>query len=144
MNITLQERRLFLSIYDKKKQQQNRVQWPCAWFHTEGMSWLDCITNWLYDATIYYGFDHIYWKIPCTAAVQAGTENTYPEVRMPRSVSECLYRTCLNVPPAGLNWKVACVCVCVFVWLCPSCSYFKVRETEKRFAAQGATTYLVS
>lgn len=80
-------------------------------------------TNWEYDVSIYYGFDHIYWKIPCTAAGPASTENTYPEVNMPCSASKCHNKTCLNMPPAGLNWKLlSCVlvrvCACMNVWVC--------------------------
>jgi len=67
------------------------------------MSWLESKTNREYDATMYYRFDHIYWKIPYSAVILAIRENTYPEVNTRLSSSKCHNKARLSVPAAGLN-----------------------------------------
>lgn len=47
------------------------------------------------------------------ALLKNTAENTYPEFDMPQSASKRHNRRCVNVPLAGLNWKLlSCVCMC--------------------------------
>ncbi len=103
------------------------------------MSWLESKTNWEYDATIYYGFDHIYWKIPSAAAVLFSTENTYPEVNMPRSASKC-HKNVSECASSRIKLKMTQLCVCARVRMCITSimsivfifEFERVRETERR------------